>query len=1048
MRTIHKAMGLMLFAIILGVLFGSSVSAFEFDNREYYDQETDTYTIKDSLFGFPTTRVSEISRLDQGRNGAKEFWFVLNYTLYEDNYKNPFSSIRLKKIVNGQWIQGENVDFELFVKQGTKTIEKDTFTENCVQDLKNVSNQICETVKSGTKQVIEDNYVPLDQTKLRKGNYEIKIQLKKGIFDDVDWIARVNGRELLEWTFLGNLVAFYYNFEDASTTVAVNVDNTTFRNGTLISGTDSFGLPIKSTNNGFIAQGVNFTGNFNSETGNFIHTFFNSSVHPDDNLTEFSWSFWLNISRTDQEQKIMGHPDIPSNSRFFEVDSGNYGFFVDTVSATTSARSTGNWHLIVLTAEVGDTIKIFVDNDNEANATFSAGFFANYSHNFTLNGFGVAPGQFFNGSLDEFGYWGVALTPDDVNDLWNGGSGLAFAGDEPSTLSMVLDTPADGLNTIITSLNLSTTLTPTNLNLTNATLMVYNTTTNLFNETTNTVLGTAVNFSNYSLFSLPQGTYIWNVFGCGVNNTGTVCNIASSNRTFTIGTEVFENSSSNFTYETAQERFVANVSIPESDTISSVELIYNGTAHSATSTLISGSNYTLDSTIDIPLTAVPTADWFWQIHFDGGFVTNTSANAQPVGAINLSLLGQGIGGLTYINFTFQNETTAQETVSATFSSTWSYFLGSGTINRTLSFTNASENFNYSFQFHPQNRTLSADLSVDYGNGESQLRSFNPALLSLTNVTSLQTLLLLPTVDGIFQQFVTQTAIGATVPDVTFVINRTIGGTPTEISSGTTDSSGFASIFLNPDFSYQAIFSKVTFGDNSFTFQPSNQLRTVIMGGVATAVSNGSIVSVNTTYEIRPTNGSLSNSTSFIFSFNVTSSQPINSIIMNITNASGFQVGFQSDTSTGFISQTINTGENRSFVGTFQYATANETVTVKKVWIIGTEFVGDYSIFRQFSLYTTYGFRDFIRFMLALAMIGGVLIFMTSGETFDTSESKIAVSLLLIWAFSIVGWLTIPGPPTISANATITALAQFGNQYGIAILSSGAGVFFIGRRVFT
>ncbi|KKK88810.1 hypothetical protein LCGC14_2739390, partial [marine sediment metagenome] len=75
-----------------------------------------------------------------------------------------------------------------------------------------------------------------------------------------------------------------------------------------------------------------------------------------------------------------------------------------------------------------------------------------------------------------------------------------------------------------------------------------------------------------------------------------------------------------------------------------------------------------------------------------------------------------------------------------------------------------------------------------------------------------------------------------------------------------------------------------------------------------------------------------------------------------------------------------------------------------------------------------------------------LIFMASNETFDTSESKIAVSLLLIWAFSIVGWLNTGIP--ISDSGGLVVLSQFSNQYGIAIISTGAGIFFIGRRIFT
>ena len=72
--------------------------------------------------------------------------------------------------------------------------------------------------------------------------------------------------------------------------------------------------------------------------------------------------------------------------------------------------------------------------------------------------------------------------------------------------------------------------------------------------------------------------------------------------------------------------------------------------------------------------------------------------------------------------------------------------------------------------------------------------------------------------------------------------------------------------------------------------------------------------------------------------------------------------------------------------------------------------------------------------------------MSQKEIVETSESKIAVTLLLVWAFSIVGWLDT-GLATSTTNSGINRLAEFSNQYGIAILSTGATMFFIMRRVF-
>ncbi|KKL88657.1 hypothetical protein LCGC14_1922550, partial [marine sediment metagenome] len=123
------------------------------------------------------------------------------------------------------------------------------------------------------------------------------------------------------------------------------------------------------------------------------------------------------------------------------------------------------------------------------------------------------------------------------------------------------------------------------------------------------------------------------------------------------------------------------------------------------------------------------------------------------------------------------------------------------------------------------------------------------------------------------------------------------------------------------------------------------------------------------------------------------------------------------------------------------------ISVKRVWIVGAEFVGDYSIFRQLTLFTTYGFSDFIRLFLVILTIMGIMIFMSQKEIIEASESKIAVALLLIWAFSVVGWLDT-GLATSTTSTGINRLAELSSQYGIAILSTGAGLFFIMRKIFT
>lgn len=1025
-----KKLLLIVLAVSFVVFLLPSISALDvtWDNVKVYDKANEEITFKNSFLGFPTTTIAKVKLVNQYYEGAATRNVRLDMYLDED-YKDPIRNMRFIRMLGAN-----NITYQIFVNSTPEIIQEPIYTTNCVINKDNSSAQDCVSTQTGTKEVVQDTWIPIPE-QLPKGYHKILIKIEGSVYDEYDWVGNFFGVEATEWAVFDNALVGYWDFDqpEDNATLVTNVDNSSILNFTRFTDGALKKVPGKVGP---------FAGNYTSAASDFLG---NLSYDPSA-LTQFSWSAWINVTDNVAEQKILMHIDVGNGLRQLQVQAGDLKFGLGDGTSNfevSNSISEDVWHFVVVTAQDGDAIRMYIDNDNVANTTFAGTMENNLAPWYVVGNQNV--NQFYGGMLDEIGYWEVELTADDVDELWNGGAGNAFPSGIFSNITVALDDPIDGFITTRVDLNFSGTFTPTELNLTNATLMVYSSPTVLFNETTNTVTGQVANFSNFSLFNISAGNYIWNILACGINNTGTFCTQALNNFTFSIGTEVTGNTSSNFTYETAQESYAANITIPAGETISSAELIYNGTAHTAIVTNVVANNFTLASTIDIPISAVPSSQWFWQITFGTGGVSNTSANTQPVGAISLSLQGQGIGGSNYINFTFENETIAGESVSATFDSTWTYFLGTGAINKTLTFTNASENFNYSFQFHPQNRTLFTDMEVSYTNAESQQRTFNPTLFTLTNNTLVQTLLLLPTSNGIFQQFVTQTLVGNTIADVNFIINRTIGGVPTEITSGTTDGSGFVSLFLNPDFTYSALFTKDTFIPNTFSFQPSNQLRTVIMGSIQ-AVGNGSTISRNTNISIIPINTSLNNGTDVLFGFEVNSTEDITSISMNITNLSGFQVGFQSNTGAGFISQTINTGENNTFLGTFIYSTGNETITFTKVWQISLNFEGDYSIFRQGSLYITYGFEDFIRLILVIFIIGGVLIFMSASEVIDTSESKLAVAVLLVWAFSVIGWLNTGIPITDSGGFVV--LSQFSNQYGIAMVSTGAALFFMGRRIFT
>ena len=1021
----------LLFAVMIMFLL-PMVMGLTFDNIKSYDEDKKEITIKDNFgLGGELVRITLLENTDICLTDCYAIW---NVTISKDD-DNFLSDLIFENLDENEVTITNSFEYI----SGYDTITFDDYAPDCkIQD----DLGRCANVKVGSHEEQQPIWSSFDtRRKLPAGDYVIKLKGRKQFDKTVDWIPTFYGKEVREWAFWASTPPnAYYRFnENADTTQAIDSaggNNLTF----LLPDAGNFSAGFLNN-----AINLNFTGN-----GAITLNSTNETTLWNYGTGAFTISYWINGSGSPAGTvNIMGTDSASSQEGWAitKIANNTHGFGGNGVATVDMGFNVSNstWNYLVWVREDtgADGFKLYLNNNNVKNATFSD----DLTNTTALKLY--SPSGDRRHDLDDLQFYkGFAWTPADVDFSFNGGLGRE-ANISVASLVVSLDLPVDATSSNDQNITFNASGVPELTNITNATLLLYDSVTNLFNSTVN-IMDTTDNSTTFNITSIPIGNYLWNVEMCGTNNTGGVdyCRVAASNFTLNIqGFTIFQNFSNNFTYETASETYQDNITLKVGETISSVDLIYNGTVNAGTSTLITGQNFTLQATIDIPVSAVgQTTQWFWNVSFVGGGTQNTTPVTQPVGAINLSIFGEFAASLPYINFTFTNETVAQEDISATASTTWTYFLGSGGVTKTLQFTNSSENLNYSFSFAPQNRTLFTDLTFDYNNGGSQQRRFQPSRLTLTNLTLSQVLFLLPTSNGIFQQFVTQDLIGNTVQQVGFVINRSIGGVNSEIASGTTDDSGFAQIFLNPDFNYDALFTKTGFIDNPFSFSPSAQLRTVIMGTSSTA-TNGSTIIINTNLTITPANSSLLNQTDYLFSFNVSSVQDITLITMNITNLSGYQVGFQTNSGVGFISQTINTGSNTTFIGEFIYSTGdgNETITYNRRWQINNNFIGDYSLFRQLTLYMSYGFSDFIRIFIVLSLIISVLIFMSTGEVIDSSESKVVVAVLLVWAFSVVGWLDT-GLGVTGGN--IGALSALSNQYGIAILTTGGGVYFVFRKLLT
>ena len=365
--------------------------------------------------------------------------------------------------------------------------------------------------------------------------------------------------------------------------------------------------------------------------------------------------------------------------------------------------------------------------------------------------------------------------------------------------------------------------------------------------------------------------------------------------------------------ETDSESFITNIT--SSSAVSSALLFYNFTSYSTTVSSLGGNVYRITKNLVLPL-ITPSSyinPIFWNITFANGTNVLTNPVFQTTSQMNLSICGASPQDLLYYNITFKNETTAQERVNAVVtSSTWNYWLGDGSVNRTLTYSNASLTREYNFCFTPKDRSVNTALTFSYDNSESEQRNYNPSTFLLSNTSTSTTLFLLPSTQG---QYVTFQVINGAEQALSGVLVTASRSGIGVIETGTTDASGTVTFFLNPSFAYTLLFSKAGFSDFTTTITPSQTSYTITMGGTSGSTNTTNSAS-GMSFVILPSQRTLNNGTTYNFNLTLNSSfWSLDSWGFTLQNRSGFVFASQSSTTSngGFLSSNLNTVENKTIV---------------------------------------------------------------------------------------------------------------------------------------
>jgi hypothetical protein len=467
----------------------------------------------------------------------------------------------------------------------------------------------------------------------------------------------------------------------------------------------------------------------------------------------------------------------------------------------------------------------------------------------------------------------------------------------------------------------------------------------------------------------------------------TVGNIVSNTTSWDY--KVFENSRTinSSTYETAYESYSVNVTANSS--LTGINMIYNATTYALTNQGSGIWSYSMD----LPTTFVGNNTIYFVYSYGSTF--NSYSSYQNVLSTVLALCNATYS-TPFLNISFKDESTLANMNATMPLGTFDYYLGTGTVYKTLTNINASENRNYTFCASPTDRSLIVDSYVQYASSGYPQRIWNPTATSYSNVTTNQILYLLGSANGIYVTFQVVSQAGDQISGVEVTATRSISSTDVQVASGTTGADGSVTFWLNPDFSHTFNFSKTGYTDYTTSFPPTQTGYTIVLGGTSTTLADY-YQGIN--WNVYPSNNTLFNGTSYNFQFNLTSTYyVVDSYGFNLRLANGTTIsGGSTGTAGTLLSYAYNVG-NLSVIYMDYYWTINGTSTNRtERWIVFNTGNTQWSISHFFTRLNTYmgigffGLDDFGRYLITF-----FILFITVGVMSYKYEltSPFAITLMV------------------------------------------------------
>lgn len=520
------------------------------------------------------------------------------------------------------------------------------------------------------------------------------------------------------------------------------------------------------------------------------------------------------------------------------------------------------------------TLKVYLNNELKIDEVASFSMLSASVVNVTIGNF-FAGNRAINGSMDEVSFWNRTLTESERTELYNDGNGLAFGETVGAVTTYVtLLVPTSGSTIVASSQNFTVNLTlngsATNLEWVNNTYHIWFSNGTLFNSTLVSGLSGNQTTLNQSFGSFIPSAYIWNSYACYNNASFGNCSWGDSgNITFNASSTINSFDYEALSYETATENYFLNITSLGGTTPTNAKLDWNGTNYTAIVTSLGGGNFSLSYSKTIPEINEShnvTLKYFWTT---SGVEQSLSYNQ----TLNFTIftLCNTTYATKFLNITFKDENTLLDINASISTSEFIYYIGDGSVNKTYSYSNNSNNDNYTFCAYPTGRALNVLPTIQYRQvSDYPQRIWEPSVRQYNSTMTTQVLYLLSTTDGIYVTYQILDGTGGQLEGVDVVATRTIGEETIVVGVGTTDDSGIVTFWMNPDFLHTVTFEKEGYDSYTLNHFPTQSTYTLTLGSASSSLIDDYIRGM--VWTIQPTLGTtLTTNTNYNFNFTLNSS---------------------------------------------------------------------------------------------------------------------------------------------------------------------------------